>query len=102
VAKLFMEFYPGNNPIKYDDYIKLYWRVEYAKDCWVETSDQELETFDYNIKYKEQLQLWTSPDTFTEEDKIYKIKMSCHGKRGDLRNKSLEIRVGRKPKYLEI
>jgi hypothetical protein len=24
VAKLFMEFYPGNNPIKYDDYIKLY------------------------------------------------------------------------------
>jgi hypothetical protein len=61
-----------------------------------------LETFDDNITYLETLQNWISPGTFTEEDKIYKIKMSCHGKRGDLKNKSLEIRVGRKPKYLEI
>ncbi len=103
VEKLILEFYPETPLIKFNDKIKLYWKPEFAVSC---LSSGDISDFnsDFNSDSNnniEGLHSWESNKQETEGIS-YDQDIECTGTVGQKVKKTINIKVGKNPKYQEI
>ncbi len=99
VEKLVVYFYPEENPIKFNDKVRLYWQTEFANSCESFGDFDDFNSWPKDLRPG--IHHWDS-QKIDQEGKIYHVEFECEGRDNAKIKKVLDIRVGNNPRYQEI
>ena len=107
VQKLIVDFYARKNPIPYNDKFELVWDTEFATGCTATstpnltgTGDGGLTEFAGNIVHADGEHNFVSNNQNTEGEK-YTATLNCSGTNSQVFQKTLNLKVGKNPIFIE-
>jgi len=98
VERLVVDFYAEQNPVPYNDKIKLFWDLEFATDC---TASGTVPGFSGPLANLNGVHTFESVPQ-TTEGVSYTATITCNGSNSQHEVKTLIIKVGKNPLYVEV